>query len=182
MNRIKHILVVLAAMLSVAVGAQAAETAVPSQSHFAWGVDIGSSIDLDSEDMTTVNLEAYFGYRNSWINILGVGAGIDMMINNSSRYYPVYAIFRTNFTTRPTLCFFDLRTGAAFNQLSDNTTQTCFYINPSLGINLVRGKTFSSYVSVGYIYNGLDSFGPADDRTSLRHGLNMANIRIGITF
>lgn len=173
----KHLLLSLLALLFVATA-----SAQEKPSHFAWGVDLGSSIDLDSKDMTTINLEAYFGYRNGWINIAGVGAGIDMMINNSCRYYPVYAIFRTNFTNRPTLCFFDLRTGVAINALSDNTTQSRFYINPSIGFNLARSKKFCSYASVGYIYNGLDSFGPADNRTVISNGLNMAAVRIGITF
>lgn len=179
----KKILLTLTLMLSLLTSFAAEGGDAPTRARsFAWGADVGSSIDLDSDNMTTLNLEAYFGYRNSWIDILGVGAGIDMMISNSNRYFPVYAIFRSSFRSRPSLCFFDLRVGTAINELSDNTKQTRFYINPSLGFNLARSKTFTSYISVGYTYNGLKSFGPADDPTEISHGLNMANLRIGICF
>lgn len=176
----------LSLFLTVLVFAASLSAADPQptavKSNFSWGVDLGSSIDLSSNDMSTINIEACFGYRNAWLDMAGVGAGINMMVSNSCRTFPVFAVFRSSFRSRPVLCFLDLRAGVAFNELTGNRKQTAPYINPSVGFNLARSANFKSYVSVGYLYNGIDSFGPADDRTVISHGLSMAVVRIGIAF
>lgn len=149
---------------------------------FSWGVDMGTSIDMTSNDMTSLDLSASFGYRNSWINLAGVGAGINMSVANSHQAIPVFAIFRTGFLPRPTKMFADMRGGIIINNLPGNSRQTSAYINPSVGFSLARGDKFHSYITLGYVYNGLKSFGSADNRTRLDHGLSMVNMRIGITF
>ena len=77
--------------------AENAPREVTGWNHFAWGAEIGGGIDLTSHDMSSINLDAYLGYRNSWIDVLGIGAEVDMMVNNSVRSFPVYALFRTGF-------------------------------------------------------------------------------------
>lgn len=168
-----------AAMASFA--ADKAGKDVTGWNHFAWGAEIGGGIDLTSSDMSTVNLDAYFGYRNSWIEVLGVGAGVNMMVSNSARAFPVYGIFRTGFSKKPTLLFMDLRGGVVFNNLTNSAKQTCAYVSPGIGVNLAGGKTFQSYVTLSYVYNGLKSF-QLSDRPVDMDGLSMACVRLGIRF
>ncbi len=148
--------------------------------HFTWGVDAGGSIDMGGDDMSTVNIDAFFGYKNQMIDIAGIGTGIHIMTSNSSRVFPLYAIFRSSFRNRPSLCFLDMRAGAAFNDVG-NESQTRLFLNPAVGFNLAVSRSFKSYITIGYIFNGMSSFGPTDDRTDI-HGLDLVNFRFGITF
>lgn len=164
-----------AAMLMVAVVAHA-------EGKFAWGADFGTSIDLNGHDMSTVNIDANFGYANGVLRTVGVGAGAHMMMSNGCRAFPLYMILQTNFRHKPTLCFLDLRFGMAINNVDHDSRQTSPYINPSLGFNLAGNKNFQSYMRIGYLYNGMKSFGPENNRTVINGGLNMVNVSIGVTF
>ena len=104
--------------------------------NFTWGADIGSSIDISGNDMSSIDIDAYFGYKNAVIRTLGIGAGIKSAIGNSYTAIPVYAILRTSFTSKPTLCFLDLRLGYSFNTLTDDVNQNSFYGSAGLGFNL----------------------------------------------
>lgn len=151
------------------------------KSGFAWGVNAGSSIDLTSNDLSTLNADVYFGVRTPTVTMAALGAGIHAMVSNSGRIYPVYAMLRTSFSKKPRLCFLDLRAGIAFSTLPGSPGQRSFYGAPSLGIRLASGRSFSSYVTVGYTFIGLKSFGTAKDHKNL-NGLSMASIGIGISF
>lgn len=155
---------------------------VHAEGKFAWGADFGTSIDLNGNDMSTVNLDANFGYANGVMRMVGVGAGAHMMMSNSCRAFPLYIILQTNFRHKPTLCFLDLRFGMAINNVDHDSRQTVPYINPSLGFNLAGNKNFQSYMRIGYLYNGMKSFGPENNRTTIKGGLSMANVSIGINF
>lgn len=149
--------------------------------HFVWGAEIGGGIDMTSNDMSTVNLDAFFGYRNSWIDVLGIGAEVNMMLSNSVRAFPVYAMLRTGFSSRPTLMFMDLRGGVVFNNLTSSRQQTCLWLSPGVGVNLAGGRTFQSYITLSYVYNGMDSFIDGDGYHHI-NGLSMACVRLGIRF
>ena len=155
---------------------------VSASDHFAWGADIGTTIDVSGHDMSTLNLDAFFGYKNSVIDILGAGAGINMMVGNSCRAFPLYAIVRTSFRSAPSLCFMDLRGGCVIDNLSDGTTQTGFYMSPAVGFNLAVSKKFKSYITVGYTYNGMKSYGGEYGVNEIRHGVHMVTARFGVTF
>lgn len=160
----------------------AAETSPGPTSHFAWGAEAGGSIDMTSNDMSTLNLNAMFGYRNSLFQMLGVGAGIQVMVDNSCRAFPIFAVMRTSFRTAPSLCFFDLRAGCAVNNVNDDSSQTRLYVSPSVGFNLARNRNFVSYVTVGYEYNGLKDYVKDGEAYHIGGGLSMAVVKIGITF
>lgn len=147
-------------------------------SHFGWGAEAGTSIEITGHDMSTLNFDGYFGYKNSFIQMAGVGAGVHVMVSNSTRSFPLYAIFRTNFRSQPTLCFADLRAGIVVDNMTDNTTQYRPYVNPSLGFNLARGKTFCSYITIGYLFNGMKSC----STRAIAGGLHFFNVKIGISF
>jgi len=150
-------------------------------SHFAWGIDIGAAIDMTSNDMTFFDIHGYVGYRNPWLRFAGVGAGIDMMLSNSSRSYPVYAMFRTSFSSRPRLSFLDLRAGCAFNSIDTYKQQTDFYGSLGWGVTLASSRTFTSHIILSY------TFMPLSDvmtDSGVRHmpDLHFASIRIGASF
>lgn len=179
----KKIQIILAA-LTIALCTRAADKEslqVSGWNHFAWGAEIGGSIDMTSHDLSSVNLDAYFGYRNSWIDVVGIGAEVNMMLSNSVRSFPVYAMLRTSFTSRPSLVFMDLRGGVAFNNLTASDTQTSLYLSPGIGFNLAGGNTFQSYISLSYVYNALRPFSIGDRQVNV-DGLSAACIRLGIRF
>lgn len=118
--------------------------------HFTWGADVGSAIDLTANDMSSIDIHGYFGYKGLWTRLLGIGVGINSMINNSSRCYPVYAIYRTSFTELPQLCFMDLRLGLSFNNILHYPSQTNFYGSIGVGITLAKGRKFSSHIILSY--------------------------------
>lgn len=174
----------LLAFIVVSLWANAATTEsrrVDGWSHFAWGAEIGGAIDMTSHDLSSINLDAFFGYRNSWIDVVGVGAEVDMMVSNSVRSFPVYAIFRTSFTSRPSLVFMDLRGGVAFTNLSESDNQTSAYVSPGIGFNLAGGKSFQSYITLSYVYNAIRPFSIGDRNINV-DGLSAACLRLGIRF
>lgn len=126
------------------------ETADSGLGHFTWGADLGSSVDLTANDMTSVDIHGYFGYKGHWLRFAGIGTGINSMLGNSSRCYPVYAMLRTSFSSQPQLCFLDLRLGISFNNILDLSSQTDFYGSVGLGVTLARGKKFASHIILSY--------------------------------
>ena len=186
MKRLKYMATALSLLFCSAI-ATASETASADQgkgiehSHFAWGASIGSSIDMSGNDMSSIDLSAYFGYKGAGIQMAGIGASIDMAVNNGSRIFPVYAILRTNFRKRPSRCFMEAKAGCAFNNLYDHETQQGFYGSLGAGVNLATGRTFRSYVLLSYVYNHLRPYGTEEKTTSLSD-LHLASISIGVSF
>lgn len=161
--------------------------------HFTWGGDAGSAVDLTANDMTSINFSAYFGYKGGWFRLAGVGASINTMINNSSRCYPVFGIIRTSFSSRPQLCFLDLRAGVSFNNINDARSQTDFFGSLGLGITLASGRKFSSHIIVSYIFMPVsplkvyvpdqeNSEGAPVESIMPFQDLHYASIRIGCSF
>ncbi len=189
-----RIAIFLAAFLGSAFIALAADSAGDKSSlpsHFVWGSDIGGSIDMSGHDMSTINIDAYFGYRSRALSLLGIGAGLNIPVNNSRREFPVYAIARTSFSVRPQPVFGELRAGIVVNSHNERDTTTDLYLSPGIGFSLATGRTFSSYLIVGYIYNGFHT--PAsqatpstpdsgDDLSNRIRGIHSAVVRLGISF
>lgn len=150
------------------------------QHGFTWGVEVGSGIDMGGDNMSTLNLAALIGYRTSWINFAGVGLGIDMMMSNSCRSFPIYGMIRSSFAEKPKLFFAEMRAGVALNQATDVPDRTNLYLQPGVGIYLATGKTFASYITLSYTYNAMTFYG--DKKDTLVHGLNMATLSLGVTF
>ncbi|MDE7410928.1 MAG: hypothetical protein K2M94_02705 [Paramuribaculum sp.] len=149
--------------------------------HFVWGAEVGGSVDMTSNSMSTVNLDAFFGYKNSFIDALAVGASVNMVLSNSVRSFPVYMLLRTNFCNRPTFAFMDLRGGVVINNFGASRDQAGFYISPGVGFRLASGKTFTSYITVSYVYNGMRPYSRGDIHYDI-DGLHMACMRLGISF
>lgn len=148
---------------------------------FAWGAEFGSSVDLSANDMSSIDISASFGVSHRWIMLAGVGAGANMMINNSCRTYPIFAVFRTDFSSFMKILFVELRGGMALNYLPDEESQTGPYGGFYLGFNLARSKKFRSYITAGYTFVGRRDIHNGDIVTKY-DPLSLASVRLGVTF
>lgn len=150
---------------------------------FAWGADIGSLIDMTGNDMSALDLNAYFGYTAPYIRMLGVGASIDAMVSSNSTSYPVYVIFRTDFASKPQLCFGETRVGVSFSNIDNLPRQVSPCASIGVGVTLASGKTFSSHIILSYCYTKLDDV-QVEETGQVRklHDLQYASLRIGIAF
>lgn len=150
--------------------------------HFAWGADVGASVDLSGNDMTTLDVDIALGLRRGWLNFIGVGAQADLAISNSQRNYPIFLLFRTNFTDRPTHCFWELKGGAAVTVADDAERCTGVYASTGIGINLASSSKFRSHITVGYTFlqrsrDILENIAFTD-----RPDLHYVTIKLGISF
>lgn len=148
---------------------------------FTWGASFGSDIDLTGNDKSDVSLDAYFGVRFPAVQVLGVGAGVDVPVSNSWRSYPVYAILRTNFLKRASLCFMDARGGVSVNLLEYDHKQTGGYASLGVGFQLASSHKFSSHLILAYSFYSRKDFNHGEERVKV-DDLHMATMRIGITF
>lgn len=173
--------VLLIALLTVVIGLSAKDGIMAPVSGFAWGADIGSSIDMTGQDMTAIDIDANFGYKNGFIKFIGIGAGIKMMVSNSSRCYPVYGLFRSSFSTLPKECFMEVKAGISFNNLYTDIYQKNFVGGLGVGFVLASGRTFSSHITLGYEFMPMDGV-KTDAMVSRLSDLHYATIKIGASF
>lgn len=121
-------------------------------SHFTWGAEIGSSIDMTGHDLSTFDADAQFGYKNSYIKMLGVGAGIHRAVRLGYNFMPVYGVLRTSFTAKPSLLFMNIQLGYSFNSFPGAKTVGDFTGSLGLGINLKQSGLFKSYLILSMEY------------------------------
>ncbi len=169
---------------AIATATQALCQQAQTENHckFTWGADAGASVDVVGNDMSTLALNAYFGWQNPYVDIMGVGAGIDMMVSNNARAFPLFGILRTSFRDKPSLCFMDLRFGAVLNEMWDTSRKCAVYASPGVGFNLAFSKKFKSYIIISYTYNGLKFTSADADPIDTFNGLHSVDARIGISF
>lgn len=147
---------------------------------FAWGANAGASIDMSGQDMSAIEFSASFGMRRGWINFLGVGMGADLITSNSSRCYPIFIDFQTNFRNSPTLFFWSIRSGISLNYLEHNHDQVGAYASTGLGINLARGNSFCSYMFIGYTFRQRNNI--EDEFNHEFKSLHYVSCKIGLNF
>lgn len=152
-----------------------------SRSHFTWGAEIGASIDMTGNNLSTFDIDAFFGYKNSWIKTAGIGAGIHRSFGNSSTFIPIYAIFRSSFTSRPSLLFFSTKLGYSFNSLPSGGTEGGFKGNMGVGINLAMSRRFQSHLILSCGYFLLDNDQALAAGLSIRN-VYLAQISFGMNF
>ncbi len=147
---------------------------------FTWGADVGASIDMSGDDMSSLDVNVAFGMSRKWINFLGVGAEADIMVNNSCRSFPMFVQFRTNFRNRPSIVFWDVKGGVALNYLEHNHQQTGAYVSTGIGFYLARSDKFSSHLIVGYTFK--ERRPVYGELTHEFKDLHYAGVRIGVVF
>lgn len=149
--------------------------------HFTWGASLGSSIDMTGQDMTAIDIDAFVGYKGDYIRFAGVGAGIRMMVSNSSRSYPIYGMLRTSFTRAPSFLYLEIKAGVGLNNLYTDVYQRDFIGGIAVGFTLAHSRTFCSNFSLGYEYMPLSHARIESTDTHFRD-IHYAAIRIGASF
>ncbi|MBD5277036.1 MAG: hypothetical protein HDS30_05215 [Bacteroides sp.] len=189
MKRLVAILTIAAAVLlplRAAAQGQAAQQSVAellAKCTFSWGVQVGGSIDMSGQNMSSIDLSGGVGLRYKWIKMLGVGAGAQVMASNSCRTYPVFMMFRTDFSSsRRRLLFMDTRVGVANNTFPGGVHRSGLYAYGGLGINLATGKRFASFMTLGYSYLHRGNVEYGDGDTHFLPHLHYASVGLGIHF
>lgn len=149
--------------------------------HFTWGADLGSTMDLTNQSLTSFDLSACFGYRHKAMRFIGLGAGINVMVTNASRAYPVFAQVRTTFTPQNKLIFMDVKAGIAFLNLYDTVSRKPFYGCLGVGVTLASGLNFSSHIIFSYNFMPTGNIVVPEQPRPIKpfHG---AAIRLGAAF
>ncbi|MDE6098289.1 MAG: hypothetical protein K2G24_05320 [Muribaculaceae bacterium] len=176
----KRLLIILIASVSALYITAASPTFSDTRkAGFTWGAEMGGSVDMSGNDMSTVDFNISFGLKYRWLKMAGIGAGADIMVSNPCRTFPVYCEFQSDFSSKPQLLFLCLKGGAAFNYLENNEHSTGAYAFGGLGINFARTAKFSSYMTVGYTLIQR----PDKPDAEFRHDdIHMATIKLGINF
>lgn len=149
--------------------------------HFTWGVDAGSSIDISGNDLSTIDMEAFVGYKSNIIQALGAGVGLHSALGNSFSLIPAYALLRTNLSPNNSLCFIETRIGYSFNSFNTDNSQNGIYCSAGFGFNLYTSEKVKSHIVLSYTFSGLKSI-PTENYTKYEHNLSAMSIRIGVSF
>lgn len=153
----------------------------PRKLRFAWGAEINGGVDMSGHDMSALGINAGFGLEWKWVRYFGIGAEADIAVSNSSRVYPVYVNFRTDFSQYRRLIFADIRGGVAFSSFDHERDETCPYVSGGIGFTLATGRSFSSHLIVGYTWLGQKECYKGE---MLRKcpGISYAQLRLGVCF
>lgn len=150
-------------------------------SHFTWGAEVGSSLDMTSHDLSTFDADVLIGFKNSFIKIVGFGAGIHRSIHSGNNLIPVYAVFRSSFRNKPSLCFLNMQAGYSFNTYGESGTISDLYGALGVGINLQKTSKASSYVILSLACQHLNE----KNKEAVKFDTNyivFATLKIGVTF
>lgn len=115
-------------------------------SHVMVGLELGTGLDLSGSDMSTFNADIIVGYRHKIIQLLGLSVGIHKSLGTRDSFIPIYAVFRTGFSTRPTLMFMHASAGYSFNTIASSPMFGDITATLGVGINLTRRPRFQSNI------------------------------------
>lgn len=150
-------------------------------SHFTWGIDVGTSVDLRGYDMSTVDLDVMIGYKSRFIRTVGIGAGVHRSFGSHNTFYPLYAVLRTSFRSKPSLFFFNLRAGYAFATLHNGVTRGGITGALGVGVNLAMSKRFQSHILLSYCYYQVNGTTRNEINLPISH-IDLARISFGVNF
>jgi len=148
---------------------------------FTWGADLGASIDISTDDMSTFDINLMFGYKNKLIRTAGIGVGIHQAFSNGHSFIPVYGMFRSYFSRKYQLIFGEVRCGYSFNTISNSHSQGGVCAGIGVGIDLAKGRNFRSHLILGYGWMGMKPYNDPSDTHKGKH-INYAVLRFGISF
>lgn len=141
--------------------------------------NVATGIDIAGDDMSSIDFNVSFGYRLPWIDFVGIGGGMNAMIANGSRNYPLYAIARSSFSCRPDLFFGEFRGGMSINRIEGMKNETGFFVQPGVGMYLSKSPKFNSHITMAYLYNNMRF--PGARENSIVKGLNQMVLTVGLT-
>ncbi|MBD5310467.1 MAG: hypothetical protein HDS10_08635 [Bacteroides sp.] len=150
-------------------------------SHFTWGAEVGTSIDVSGYDTSTFNIDALLGYKSDYFRILGFGAGIHRALGTGDNFIPLYAVLRTSFSSQPRLFFMSLKTGYSFNTIKNSATFGDINASLGAGINLAISKRFKSHIILAYEFRHFNS--KHREKYSLEaEDISLATLTFGVNF
>lgn len=152
-----------------------------SKSHFTWGVDLGSSIDMTANNLSTFDAEANLGFKNDFFKIAGIGAGVHKAFGSGNMFVPVYGVIRTSFRSEPSPVFFNFQAGYSFNTFSDSSSDGGFNMSVGIGMNLAISKLFKSHIILSYGYFHINRNHLSDISIS-NSNVSLARLAIGVNF
>lgn len=149
---------------------------------FRWGADVGSSLDMTGSDQSSFDIALCLGFSRKWINFIGAGAEAAFCISSSTRTFPIYANFRTNFKNTPSIVFWDVKGGICLTYPGNSHQHTGAYASTGIGFYLARSSTFSSHILVSYTFReNRPEWTPLSEAATYRD-LHMACVKIGVMF
>lgn len=149
--------------------------------HFTWGAETGASLDMTSHDLSTFDVDLVAGYKNSTVMLAGVGCGWHKSFQENNTFLPLYAIFRSSFTSRPSLLFMNIQAGYSFNNLSASGSFGDFTGAVGLGVNLMQTRSTKSYIILSAHYQHLNLTHRIQTEIDKRY-LLFSRIVIGVNF
>lgn len=123
---------------------------IKRMSHFAVGLELGTSLDVSGNDQSTFNVDAICGYRNNFFNLVGVSVGMHKSLGSKDNFIPIKFHFRSSFTTRPSLAFFAFSIGYGFNTIEGSKFFGDFTSTIGCGVNLARKPRFQSNIILSF--------------------------------
>lgn len=150
-------------------------------SHFTWGAELGSSIDLRGNNMSTFDIDVILGYKSSFLRTIGIGAGIHRSFGSKNNFIPIYFLLRTSFRPKPSLFFFDLKAGYAFDTIENSAARGGVSASLGLGINLAVSKKFQSHIVLSYCYFHIDGK-TRNERSLPSKYVDLARLSLGVNF
>lgn len=152
-----------------------------STTHFTWGAELGSSIDLGGNDMSSFDALLMMGYKNQAIQLLGVGVGIRRSFGSQNTFIPLIGVIRTSFRKKPSLLFMHFDAGYSFNSIANSHIRGDICGSLGLGFNLSMNRKFMSHIIIAY---GFQHF---DVKHRQQAGINSENVPLaqlsfGISF
>lgn len=148
---------------------------------FAWGAELGSSIDMTSNNLTTFDAVLYAGYRCPYLDFVGAGAGVQRAFGSGNTLVPLFVNIISSFRPRPGRFFMNLRSGYSFNTISDADTRGGFLLSVGGGVYLVRTARLRSFIALTYGYYHLNRRQVNDLQMNIKH-VDYAQLSIGINF
>ncbi len=150
-------------------------------SHFSWGAEVGTSIDLSGNDMSTINADAYVGYKNKFIRFVGAGVGIHRSFGQGNNFIPIYFLFRSSFRSIPSPLFFHFQAGYSFNTIGDAPVFGDISGSVGMGINLAMSRKFQSHILLAFGFRHFNK--RHQENIHIRNeNIPLAQIAFGINF
>lgn len=141
-------------------------------SHFTWGADVGTSIDIGGYDLSTFDLEVVLGYKRAWLRTLGVSCGVHRDFTKGNHLIPLMALVRTQLLPGSNATFLNIKAGYSFNSIGESDTNTGFMMNVGIGFNLASSRQFQTHLVLSYEYLRLNG----DQRIMVDRARNHADL------
>lgn len=150
-------------------------------SHFTWGAEIGASLDLLGNDMSTLDADIVFGYKNRLVKTLGVGAGIHRAFGTGTNFIPLYALLRIGFSRTHDVCFLNVKAGYSFNSIAGEGSRGGLKGSLGIGFNLAQSRRFHSHIILSYGIFRLDNTILTSTGSEVRD-ISLAQLTFGVNF